>query len=79
MVADYRSHLHSTGDERVIEKSSSAGIVYLTLTRMNYTEWSLVMQVNLQAARLWDVIESGVGGNCFAGARRRRERCELLE
>jgi hypothetical protein len=72
MVADCHSHLHSTGDERVIEKSSSAGIVYPTLTRMNYTEWSLVMQVNLQAARL-------CGGNCFAGACRRRERCELLE
>jgi hypothetical protein len=25
--------------------------------RMNYTKWSLVMKVNLQAARLWDVIE----------------------
>jgi hypothetical protein len=33
--------------ERVIEKSSSAGIVYPTLTRTNYTEWSLVMKVNL--------------------------------
>jgi hypothetical protein len=35
--------------------------VYPTLTRTNYTEWSLVMKVNLQAAGLWDVIESGVG------------------
>ncbi len=49
------------GGERVIEKSSSAGIVYPTLTRTNYTEWSLVMKVNLQAAGLWDVIESGDG------------------
>jgi hypothetical protein len=47
--------------ERVIEKSSSAGIVYPTLTRTNYTEWSLVMKVNLQAAGLWDVIESSDG------------------
>jgi hypothetical protein len=31
------------------------------LMRMNYTKWSLVMKVNLQAARLWDVIESGDG------------------
>jgi hypothetical protein len=38
--------------ERVIEKSSSAGIVYPTLTRTNYTEWSLVMKVNLQTAGL---------------------------
>jgi hypothetical protein len=35
--------------------------VYLTLTRTNYTEWSLVMKVNLQAAGLWDVIEFGAG------------------
>jgi hypothetical protein len=26
-----------------------------------YTEWSLVMKVNLQATGLWDVIESGDG------------------
>jgi hypothetical protein len=26
---------------------------------MNYTEWSLVMKVNLQAVGLWDVIEPG--------------------
>jgi hypothetical protein len=29
--------------------------------RTNYTEWSLVMKVNLQAAGHWDVIESGNG------------------
>jgi hypothetical protein len=40
------------GGERVIEKSSSADIVYPTLMRTNYTEWSLVMKVNLQAAGL---------------------------
>jgi hypothetical protein len=49
------------GGERVIEKTSSAGIVYPTLTRTNYTEWSLVMKVNLQAAGLWDVIDSSDG------------------
>jgi hypothetical protein len=37
--------------ERVVEKSM-AGIVYPMLTRMNYTEWSTVMRVNLQAAGL---------------------------
>jgi hypothetical protein len=41
--------------ERVIEKSSLS-IVYPTLTRTNYTEWSLVIKVNLQAEGLWDVI-----------------------
>jgi hypothetical protein len=44
--------------ERIVEKSS-AGIVFLTLTRTNYAEWSLVMRVNLQAAGLWDAIEYG--------------------
>jgi hypothetical protein len=44
--------------EHVIEKSSLS-IVYPTLTRSNYTEWSLVMKVNLQAVGLWDMIDSG--------------------
>jgi hypothetical protein len=34
-------------------------IVYVTLTRSNYSEWLLVMQVNLQAAKLWDATELG--------------------
>jgi hypothetical protein len=29
--------------------------------RTNYTEWSLVMKVNLQVAGLWDVIDSHAG------------------
>jgi hypothetical protein len=41
---------HSAGRgvviERVIEKSSAA-IVYPVLTRTNYSEWALVMRVNL--------------------------------
>jgi hypothetical protein len=48
------------GGERVVERASS-NIAYPTLTRSNYTEWSLVMMVNLQAAGLWDVVESGIG------------------
>lgn len=57
-----RRNRHRHGDvvERVVEKSS-AGLVYPVLTRTNYTEWSLVMRVNLQAAGLWRVIEIGVG------------------
>jgi hypothetical protein len=56
---------HRGGDrnfvtERVVEKSSSS-LVFPTLTRTNYTEWSLVMKVNLQAAGLWEVIHSGDG------------------
>jgi hypothetical protein len=44
--------------ERVVEKST-AGIIYPMLTRMNYTEWSAVMHVNLQAAGLWEVFQYG--------------------
>jgi hypothetical protein len=41
-----------------VEKSSSA-IVFPTLTHTNYSEWALVMRVNLQAAELWDAIKFG--------------------
>jgi hypothetical protein len=41
--------------ERVVEKTTT-GIIYPMVTRMNYTEWSAVMRVNLQAARLWEAI-----------------------
>jgi hypothetical protein len=52
------------GSERVVERiveRASFNITYPTLTWSNYTEWSLVMTVNLQAAGLWDVVESGIG------------------
>jgi hypothetical protein len=52
--------LRHRGGEHVVEKTSS-NIVYPALTRSNYTKWSLVLMVNLQAAGLWDVIESGAG------------------
>jgi hypothetical protein len=44
--------------ERIIEKSSMT-IIYPTLTCSNYSEWSLVMQVNMQADRFLDAIELG--------------------
>jgi hypothetical protein len=45
--------------ERVVEKASTS-IVYAVLTRTNYSEWSLVMRVNLQAVGMWDVIHKGI-------------------
>jgi hypothetical protein len=45
--------------ERVVEKASTS-IVYAVLTRTNYSEWSLVMRVNLQVG-MWDVIHKGIG------------------
>jgi hypothetical protein len=43
------------GGERIVERGierSAFNVVYPTLTRTNLMEWSLVMKVNLQAARL---------------------------
>jgi hypothetical protein len=31
------------------------------LTKSNYTEWSLVMQVSLEAMGLWSVVDTGNG------------------
>jgi hypothetical protein len=44
--------------ERVVEKAS-ASIIYHILTRTNYSEWAMVMRVNLQVAGLWDAINKG--------------------
>jgi hypothetical protein len=44
--------------ERVVEKRMTE-IVYPMLTCTNYTEWSLVMRINLQAAGLWEAIQYG--------------------
>jgi hypothetical protein len=44
--------------ERLMEKST-AGIVYPMLTRTNYTKWSSVMRVNLQAVGLWEAVRHG--------------------
>jgi hypothetical protein len=46
--------------ERVVEKAS-ASIVYPILTHTNYSEWALVMRVNLQAVGLWGAINKGSG------------------
>jgi hypothetical protein len=56
----HRRHPHRPHLLAVVKKSST-NIVYPTLTRSNYTEWSLVMKVNLQAAGPWMVIEFGAG------------------
>lgn len=50
-----------------------ARLLYLTLTRTNYRDWSLLMKVMLETHGLWDALESkwskiaggsnGVGGH----------------
>jgi hypothetical protein len=37
--------------------SSGAGLVLPMLKRGDYTNWAMVMEVNMQAASLWDAIE----------------------
>jgi hypothetical protein len=44
--------------ERVIEKSI-ARIIYPMLTHTNYTEWSVVIHVNLQVTELWEAVHYG--------------------
>jgi hypothetical protein len=58
---------HHSGREvvikRVVEKASML-IVYPVLTCMNYSEWALVMHVNLQAVGLCDTINKGSNNYC---------------
>lgn len=51
-----RSHSRRHSGSRVI-KRSSANIAWPMLTRTNYSEWALVMQVNYQTLHVWDVVE----------------------
>jgi hypothetical protein len=44
------------------------------LTRTNYQEWAMLMQVNFEAARWWDVIEPEEGG----GINYRHDRLALV-
>jgi hypothetical protein len=53
-----RSSGHGVVTEWVIEKSVT-GITYPILIRTNYSEWSLVLRVNLHAEGLCDAIEDG--------------------
>jgi hypothetical protein len=54
----HRDGGHEVVVERQVEKSM-ARIVYPTLTHTNYTEWSAVMRVNLQATGLWKTVRYG--------------------
>jgi hypothetical protein len=54
----HRDGGHQVVVERLVEKSM-AGIAYPLLSHMNYTEWSTVMHVNLQAVGLWEAIRYG--------------------
>jgi hypothetical protein len=46
--------------EHVIERPT-ANVQCPMLTQTNYPEWALVMEVNFQTIRVWDVINLGIG------------------
>jgi hypothetical protein len=46
--------------EQVVEKATTL-ILYPMPTCKNYSEWALVIRINLQAAGLWEVINKGAG------------------
>ncbi|XP_071676785.1 uncharacterized protein [Lolium perenne] len=47
--------------ERVVRQSSVVATPPLMLTRTNYSDWALIMRVQLQGQGRWEVIEHGVG------------------
>ena len=60
----WRSRVRRGGGEIVVQQevresdgSSGTNLSFPMLTRSNYNHWAMVMEVNLQAASLWDAIE----------------------
>jgi hypothetical protein len=52
------------GDTRTSSSAASSGIkesslVWPMLTRSNYAEWAMLMQINYEAMEIWDVIDPG--------------------
>ncbi|XP_066320732.1 uncharacterized protein [Miscanthus floridulus] len=45
--------------ERIVERPST-NVAWPMLTRTNYPEWALVMEVNFQTLRVWDVVIDGI-------------------
>jgi hypothetical protein len=45
--------------ERVVERSS-ANVAWPMLTRTNYLEWALLMEVNYQKLHVWDAVDIGI-------------------
>uniref|UniRef100_A0ACD6AP94 Uncharacterized protein n=1 Tax=Avena sativa TaxID=4498 RepID=A0ACD6AP94_AVESA len=59
-----RSRVRRNGGEIVVQQvvretggGSGTNLSFPMLTRSNYTNWAMVMEVNLQAASLWEAIE----------------------
>jgi hypothetical protein len=48
--------------KRIVERPS-ANVAWPMLTRTNYPEWALVMEVNFQTLRVWDAVHHGIPDN----------------
>ncbi|KAF0921542.1 hypothetical protein E2562_009283 [Oryza meyeriana var. granulata] len=60
-------HRDADGREMVVREviTEAGGLVsYPMLTRTNYTDWAVLMRVNLQAQGLWDVVSTGDAPHC---------------
>jgi hypothetical protein len=45
--------------QRVVREMGVGPVNWLLLTKMNYTEWALIMKIKLQTRNLWEAIEPG--------------------
>jgi hypothetical protein len=59
MVEGKRSDDDHTSKDRVVSREVGGGSSYPTLTKTNYSDWTLLMKVKLKAWALWSVIEIG--------------------
>jgi hypothetical protein len=47
----------SGSGQRVVREIGVEPVNWPLLTKMNYTEWALIMKIKLQARNLWEAIE----------------------
>ena len=64
MIPRKASEKEEMGDKHASPSAASSGIkesslVWPMLTRSNYVEWAMLMQINYEAMEIWDVIDPG--------------------
>jgi hypothetical protein len=53
------SNSNSGSGQRVVREIGVGPANWPLLTKTNYTEWALIMEIKLQARNLWEAIEPG--------------------
>jgi hypothetical protein len=43
----------------VQETGGGAAVMFMTLSKTNYTEWAILMRIALQGAGLWEAVDTG--------------------